>query len=53
MWKERFKDYTTTRASITDTELDSYTSGQWSDWCQAWDAYVKSGGTRPPNRPPI
>lgn len=52
-WKDRFNDYTATRASITDTELDAHTSSDWNLWCGVWDSYVKSGGQRPPNRPPI
>jgi len=53
MWKDRFKDYTATRYTITDAELDTYTGTQWNAWCAAWDNYVKTGGQRPPNRPPI
>ncbi len=52
-WKDRFNDYTATRASITSTELDANTSEEWQTWCQAWELYVKQGGVRPNNRPPV
>ncbi len=52
-WKERWQEYTAERATITNEELDEYTSGEWGNWCTAWQNYVANGGQRPPRRPPI
>lgn len=52
--KARANDFLAVQKDIKDSgDFDSYTDAQWCPWYDAWNSYVKSGGVRPPNRPPI
>ncbi len=51
--KARAKEYRDQMCSITNAEWDAHTDQEWCDWCGAWNTYVKQGGVRPNNRPPV
>lgn len=52
--KARANDWRQIQNDIKDNnEFDNYTEAQWCSWYDTWNTYVKSGGVRPPTRPPI